>query len=177
MFKLRELRRDDLPEITRWRSDRRLIDCLGAPYRYIGPEIDESWFDSYLKGRSSTVRCAIIDDCDENDILGLATLASIDWVHRSCEFHIMIGDSNCQGKGLGTFALDEMLRHAFLDLGLHRVELSVLSDNARAQHVYKKAGFVLEGTRRGAVYKNGKYVDMHFMGLLRDEWAGLDGAQ
>lgn len=177
MLKLRELIRDDLSNITRWRSDRQLIDCLEAPYRYIGPEIDEVWFDSYLKNRSSTVRCAIVDDRNEGDILGLATLASIDWVHRSCEFHIMIGNSDCRGKGLGTFALGEMLRHAFLDLGLNRVELSVLEDNVRARHVYEKVGFVLEGTRRKAVYKNGKYVDMHIMGLLRDEWIGLEGAR
>ena len=82
MLKLRELERKDLDEINHWRSKRSLIDCLGAPYRYIGPEIDAAWFDGYLRKRDSTVRCAVVDDSDESKILGLVTLASIDWVHR-----------------------------------------------------------------------------------------------
>ena len=49
MLELRELRRGDLAEVNRWRADRGRVGCLGASFRYIGPEVDESWFDAYLK--------------------------------------------------------------------------------------------------------------------------------
>lgn len=169
MLELRELQRGDLPAITSWRAGRGMIDCLGAPYRYIGPEIDERWFDSYLSSRSNTVRCAVADADSPAEILGLATLAGIDWVHRSCTFHIMVGPK-AQGRGVGTFALAGMLRHASSDLGLHRVELSVLDSNSRARSLYEKFGFVLEGTRRRAAFKNGRWEDMHVMAILADEW-------
>ena len=169
MLTLRELERKDLEIITGWRGDRSMIDCLGAPYRYIGPEIDEAWFNSYLTSRANTVRTAIVDDVEPEKILGLATLSSIDWVVRSCKFHIQIGPE-AQGKGLGSFAINEMLRHAFFDLGLNRVELAVLETNTRAQHLYKKMGFKQEGLMRQASYKNGKYVALFLMSILREEW-------
>lgn len=171
MLELRELMRGDLAEVNRWRADRGLVGCLGAPFRHIGPEVDEAWFESYLKGRASTVRCAVVEAGEPDCILGLATLASIDWVSRSCVFHIMVGPK-AQGRGVGTFALESMVEHAFLDLGLRRVELCVLDSNGRARRLYEKAGFVLEGTRRQAAYKGGKFEDLHVMALLRDEWTG-----
>lgn len=175
MYLLRELERGDLLTVTSWRSRRDVVDCLGAPYRYIGPEVDQGWFDGYLAGRSATVRCAVADAADPSKILGLATLASIDWVHRSCTFHIMVGPE-AQGRGVGKFALGGMLRHAFCDLGLNRVELAVLESNVRARSLYEKFGFMLEGTRRQAAYKNGRWEGVHTMGLLRSEWEALPPA-
>lgn len=166
---LRELERGDLNTITAWRASRELIDCLAAPYRFIGQEIDDHWFDGYLSSRASTVRCAVVDSGNPEQILGLATLADIDWVVRSAEFHIMVGPRT-QGQGVGTYAIREMLRHAFSDLGLNRVELTVLESNSRARSIYEKEGFALEGTLRAAAWKNGRYEDMHVMSILREEW-------
>jgi len=35
MYKLRELRKEDIPKINKWRNDSELINHLGAPFRYI----------------------------------------------------------------------------------------------------------------------------------------------
>ncbi len=171
---LRELERGDLNSVTAWRTSRELINSLAAPYRFIGREIDERWFDGYLSGRASTVRCAVVDSESPEQILGLATLANIDWIVRSAEFHIMVGPE-AQGQGVGTYAIREMLRHAFSDLGLNRVELTVLESNSRARSIYEKEGFTLEGTLRAAAWKNGRHEDMHVMSILRDEWNSKDG--
>ena len=45
--------------------------------------------------------------------IGLISLVSIDYMNQSAELHIMIGDTNNQGKGAGTFAVRAMLEHAF----------------------------------------------------------------
>lgn len=169
MYSLRELSRSDLTEINRWRSDRELIDGLGAPFRYIDLAIDEKWYEGYLNGRANTVRCVVADEETTNSPLALVTLASIDWVSRVCELHIMVAPG-CQGQGVGTYAVGAMLQHAFLDLGLRRIELSVLADNARARALYAKAGFAEEGVKRSARYKNGSYHDLCIMALLKEDW-------
>ena len=102
-------------------------------------------------------------------ILGLVTLAGIDHLRQSATLHIMIGSSKNRGRGMGTFAVLSMLRHAFYDLNLHRVELSVLATNEAAIGLYEKCGFSREGTRRQACYKQGKFVDMYEYGILRGE--------
>ena len=56
---LRELAREDIPVVNRWRQDRDLVDGLGAPARYITEEVDHAWFEDYLRRRGVDVRCAI----------------------------------------------------------------------------------------------------------------------
>ena len=63
-----------------------------------------------------------------------------------------------------------MLKHAFDDMNLNRVELEVLSSNSRAIHLYEKIGFEKEGIKKEAAYKKGFYVDVLFMGLLKKQW-------
>ena len=168
MYKLREIERKDLVEINRWRNDPKLIDCLGAPFRYINIDVDNKWFDGYMANRNQAIRCAVTDL--EDHILGLVSLVSIDHLNQSAEFHIMVGDRANQNKGIGSFALDQMLYHAFENMNLQRIELTVLEDNARAQHVYEKKGFIREGIKRKAKYKNGRFVDMYLYAILKEDY-------
>ena len=168
-FKLRELARKDLNIINSWRNDKDLISYLGANYRYIDLEIDVAWFDNYLKERNRTVRCSIVDESDT--IIGLISLTNIDYINSSAELHIMIGNMANREKGIGQFAILEILNHAFNNLNLHKVELQVLCTNKRAIHVYEKVGFKQDGILRDACFKNGEYLDMIVMSILKDEFS------
>lgn len=168
MYRLRELERKDIETINRWRNDPELIECLGAPFRFINADVDQRWYDQYMNSRNSCVRCAVVDE--SNEILCLVSLMSIDNVNRSAHLHIMIGGAEHRGKGIGTFAVRALISHAFNNLNLRRIELGVLTNNAAAIRLYEKTGFVREGVKRQAVYKNGKYVDLIMMGLLRTDF-------
>lgn len=168
MYKLRELERRDIETINSWRKKEDLIKNLGAPYRYINFDVENEWFDNYLKNRNTTIRCAITTEKDE--IIGLVTLADINVVNRTAVLHIMIGDEENCGKGIGSIAIRKMLKHAFLDLNLNRVELEVLTENIRAKKTYEKLGFKFEGVRREACFKNGEYINMEIMSILRKEF-------
>jgi UDP-4-amino-4,6-dideoxy-N-acetyl-beta-L-altrosamine N-acetyltransferase len=168
MYKLRELEKKDLETINKWRNDPELISMLGAPFRFINLEVDEKWFAGYMNNRGNTVRCAIVEETND-DILGLVSLVSIDHLNQSAEFHIMIGNKENQGKGMGTFAVNAMLQHAFYNMNLQRVELTVLEDNTRARHLYEKCGFVQEGVKRKAKYKNGKFINMLLYSVLKED--------
>lgn len=169
MYKLRELEVRDIPTINKWRNDPELIKLLGAPFRYVNTSTDLNWFENYLKSRSNVVRCAIVDP-KEDDILGLISLVSIDHLNQCAELHIMIGETINQGKGIGTFAVKEMLNHAFDNLNLQRIELTVMAHNSRAIHLYEKIGFVREGIMRRSRYKNGRFVDVLMYSILKNEF-------
>lgn len=171
MFRIREIERKDLLEINKWRNDPELISLLGAPFRYINLDVDVKWFDSYMSNRGNAVRCAITED-DNDEILALVSLVSINYMNQSAEFHIMVGNFENQGRGIGTFAINEMLNHAFNNMNLQRIELTVLDDNERAIYLYEKCGFVKEGKKRKARYKNGKFVDVLMYSILKSEFVG-----
>lgn len=173
MYRLRELQKQDIPVINKWRNTRELIDCLGAPYRYINIDVEDRWYENYLNNRNNSIRCAIYMKEEQDDILGLVSLTNINRINQSADFHIMIGEQNNRQKGIGFFATKEILRHAFKDMNLYRIELTVLESNIRAINLYEKIGFKREGVKRKSVYKNGEFVDMVIMGMLKDEYLEL----
>jgi len=69
-------------------------------------------------------------------------------------------------KGVGTALLRHMIDWAKNSNVIKRIELDVMAHNERAIHVYEKLGFKLEGRKLAAMYKDGGFIDVYFMGLL-----------
>ncbi|WP_107942072.1 GNAT family N-acetyltransferase [Metasolibacillus fluoroglycofenilyticus] len=175
MYRLRELQREDIPKINKWRNNEELIRLLGAPFRFINIDVDYKWYDNYMSNRDRAVRCAIVDTENKHDILGLVSLTNIDLLNQSAIFHIMIGDANVRGKGLGHFATTKILLHAFTNMNIHRIELSVLTNNIPAIQLYEKVGFKKEGISRESIYKDGQFVDVQIMSILKYEFLNSQG--
>ena len=71
------------------------------------------------------------------------------------------------GQGVGTALMTAALELADGWLQLRRVELTVFTDNAPAIRLYKKFGFVLEGTHKEYAFRDGVFVDAYTMARLR----------
>jgi len=115
----------------------------------------------------SCIWLAIINKKTKEHI-GNLELSNIDWIHRKCEFKIIIDKDN-HSKGYGTQAAKLILRHAFGTLNLHRVYLSVSEDNKKAIGLYEKLGFTQEGKIREGLLRNAKWHNIVFMGILESE--------
>jgi RimJ/RimL family protein N-acetyltransferase len=170
MITLREISREDLPIINRWRRDPVVADGVGAPHRFIGLDVDLKWYEDYLTRRSSEVRCAVCL-ADSSELVGMVSLTRIDYVHRNAEYNAVVGEHGAQNRGVGTAATRAMVRHGFFDLNLHRIYVSVLRQNISSIRMCEKAGFREEGTIREGAYKNGRYHDLVLMGVLKGEVA------
>lgn len=105
-----------------------------------------------------------IDQC-----MGEVVLNEWDEGNGSCNFRILIGP-NGRDRGLGSEATRLLVDYAFTHLPLHRIELEVFAFNPRAQRVYEKAGFVVEGRRRDALLFDGERIDAIMMSILKPEW-------
>jgi RimJ/RimL family protein N-acetyltransferase len=102
--------------------------------------------------------------------IGNIDLHQIDWKNRHAELGITIGEKAYWNQGYGTDAICSMLKLAFREMNMHRIQLRVDADNARAIRCYIKAGFKKEGTLRDAVFREGKYIDQHIMSILQQEF-------
>lgn len=109
--------------------------------------------------------------CDlHNNILGEAVLMDIDDDNKSCHFRIAIFNKKLCGQGIGYNATSEMLRVAFEELKLHRVELEVFDYNLRAKKMYEKVGFRVEGLKRDGILIENEYRGVYIMSILEDEY-------
>lgn len=170
MIFLRELTREDIPTINNWRQSRDLQDFFASPFRYINIETDEEWFNNYMKSRNTQVRLSICLK-ETNEIIGMASLVDIDRISRKAVYGgIMLGHANHRMKGIGKEVTKLLLSHAFLDLNLHRVQGLWLLTNHASIKMGEACGFKREGVLRNAAYKNGEYVDLLLMAILRPEF-------
>jgi RimJ/RimL family protein N-acetyltransferase len=101
--------------------------------------------------------------------LGEAVLNDLDAANGVCGFRIALAGPHVYGRGFGTEITRLVLGYAFDTVGLHRVELQVYAFNPRAQRVYEKCGFRVEGRRREALLWDGERVDVLDMGILRTD--------
>jgi RimJ/RimL family protein N-acetyltransferase len=106
----------------------------------------------------------------EQRLIGFIALGEFNHPAHEAWVGIGIGDVAHRGKGYGTDAMDLILRFAFLELNLNRVSLDVFEYNTRGVRAYEKAGFKLEGRERESIFRDGKWWDTLFMGVLKKEW-------
>ncbi len=169
---LNAITRDDVPQFGRWFGNLELLGYLWTNPIFPQTQEDETeWFESMRKSDNFTFA---IRTLHHNLLIGSTSIQSLDWKNRCAMFGIAIGDPNYWGQGYGTDATRVILRYAFLELNLHRIELNVYSINTRAIKSYEKVGFTLEGTKRQAAFRDGQYFDIYIMGILRDEWRALN---
>ncbi|MFF3498248.1 GNAT family N-acetyltransferase [Streptomyces sp. NPDC003247] len=129
-----------------------------------------SWYAT-RSGSPDRLDLAVTDRAT-GELVGEVVLYEWDPDARSCTFRTLIGPRG-RDRGIGTEATRLVVGYGFERLGLHRIQLEVYGDNARARRVYEKAGFVVEGVRREAALRDGVWVDEVLMALLDREWAAL----
>ena len=99
------------------------------------------------------------------DHIGNVCLDSLNWINRSAEFSIIIGDKEYWGKGIATNVLQLILCHAFIKLNLERVWLGTSEDNIGMQKSAIKAGMKREAVLIKNLFINGKYSDSIIFGI------------
>ena len=74
-----------------------------------------------------------------------------------------------RGRKVGDETARLIQRHLVRDLGFHRLQLEVYGFNERAQAHAERSGFVREGVRRKAYWRNGEWVDGILFGFVEED--------
>lgn len=133
---LDELTDADSGALHRWINDRELVELSGT-YAPVAREQHDAWFAAVR----ADPQIAIFAIREDERLVGSCQLIRDPGAPDEAELRIRIGERDAQGRGLGTEALHLLLRHGHLRLGLKRIWLQVLDDNARAIAAYERVGF------------------------------------
>jgi RimJ/RimL family protein N-acetyltransferase len=173
----------DAPLLAAWWNDRRVRRWMTPPFFPCAAESVKQRLErlnpsergkandhaKFVFGRKGTTRIGTTRNGTAAPI-GDAGLYAIDWIDRQAEFGISIDPAHWN-QGYGREVTGQMLRYAFDELNLHRVELRVIGNNFRGIKAYQACGFVHEGTKRQAAFLDGRWEDVLLMAVLREEWA------
>jgi RimJ/RimL family protein N-acetyltransferase len=169
---LRPIEREDAEFIQRCMNDPRV-------WRHaldVDPTNREQFSEFFEDVLSATdglgVRCLA---CDGEDPLGVVTLTGSQYGPdetaraRSAELAYWF-DPEAHGQGYGSDAAARLVRYAFEDRNLRRIEAYCGSFNEASAGLLESVGFEREGVHREAAWYRGEYHDAYSYGLLREEW-------
>ena len=116
--------------------------------------------------RGTTLPHVII--CD-GAVVGRVTLTDITrGTFQSCHLGYWVSQSH-NGRGLATAAVGEIVRIAFEELGLHRVEAGTLLHNTRSQAVLARNGFARFGVAPAYLKIAGAWQDHALYQVLSED--------
>jgi RimJ/RimL family protein N-acetyltransferase len=120
------------PEIPRW-------TLVPSPY---GEADARAWMGRVADGLAAGTRVtfAVVGCDDPGVLLGSVGLQAIDWDVRAADVGYMLG-AHARGRGSATRAVQLVAGWAFGALGLERLELRTIAENARSRAVAERAGF------------------------------------
>ena len=165
---LRDSTFEDCMQFAQWETDPRVTEFFtindGRGYEEITREFFEREGDPTQKQFTVCLK-------EDKSAIGRIYISSINSHYDSLDIsRIYIADVNNRGKGYGKEALLLALKWAFEEKHVERVTLDHFTGNEIAGSLYEKVGFKREGVMRHGGKKNGKYVDLHLMSILRNEY-------
>lgn len=106
----------------------------------------------------------------EDSFVGVCGFQPIHRANRRGEIGYWLAP-NAEGQGIMTAAVRALVDHAFLELGLNRVQIQCGARNYKSQAIPQRLGFVEEGAMQQGELLHGTYHDLITFRMLRSEWA------
>lgn len=168
-------------------------DCALRPFREADLELWASWFNNQdtvqfmeqgffpctaeeQKKRLETMydsrenlQLAIVTK-DGERLVGTVGLHGIDWIHRTADISVILGDASVRGKGIGREAVKLLIEHGFKKLGLHKLTAGMVASNEKSYQLFRSLGFKDEARFREQLFIQGRHQDLIKLGLLASEF-------
>jgi ribosomal-protein-alanine N-acetyltransferase len=74
------------------------------------------------------------------------------------------------GRGLAVEAGRALLNHLFASYDVERIQAHFMEGNTASGRVLEKLGLTFEGVHRRGLFHRGRFWDLHWYAVLRDEW-------
>ena len=165
---LRPLTRADAAAFVPWVNDPEVTRTLAIGARAMDVRAEEVFIEKMNASTYDVLFGIVVRETDR--LIGSTGLSQIDLRNQNASFGMMIGEKSAWGKGYGTEATRLVVRYAFEELHLNRVQLHVYAYNLRGIRVYEKVGFRREGVLRQAHVYDNRFWDTVVMAMLREEW-------
>ncbi len=168
---LRAIEESDLPELHRWGNDPDICQMLAGWHFPTSMDDQRAWLQSF-NVNSLHQRYAI--DTPDLGLIGTANLVDINWKDRNAFHGMLLGDKDMRGKGYGVDTIMAVMRYAFEELGLQRLDGSMIEYNTPSLGVYlKKCNWKEEGRQRNYYFRKNQWWDKIVVGITRDDYSDL----
>ena len=168
---LRAIEATDIDALHHWNNDPEIQNNLGGWHFPTSRASVEKWVGSF---RIDSTDQRFIIEAEGHGAVGMANLVQINWKDRNGFHGMLIGDRNLHGRGIGASVVSAIMRYAFEELGLERIDTTIVEYNAASLKLYlQKCGWVEEGRKARAIYRQGRFWTNVLLGVTRAQYDAL----
>lgn len=158
----------DIDLLNKWGNDPEIQNWLGG-WHFPTSKNDVINWKSNLSANSLNQRFSIYTD--DLGLIGTANLVDIDWKNRNAFHGMLLGDVEIRGKGYGVDTVMAIMKYSFEELGLNRLDGSIIEYNYSSLKLYiNKCGWKEEGRQRNWYFRKNQYWDRIIVGITRDDY-------
>lgn len=166
----RAFEEEDAELIYQWMNDDELKNLSVGVNRRMCREEAREWVRIRMKDSRNQVFWAICSK-DTNKMIGYASLVNIHYINSSAETGaILIGDKDYNDGLAWIEAALFMFEYGFERLNLNRIYGVCFKEHKMSCLMAKALHEETEGIMRQAVFKNGKYHDLVYSAMLKDDY-------
>ncbi|MFF5173094.1 GNAT family N-acetyltransferase [Micromonospora sp. NPDC000089] len=164
---LRAMDAGDGEALWRWNHDPEVMRWMNTRYPQSRDRVTR-WLDERARNDYAEALFGIETHADRT-LIGLVQLHDAEPEVGTAKLDVYLGEKDHWGKGYATDAVRTACRFGFAEMRLHRIALTVVTENHAAVAVYRKVGFVEEGRLRQSFRREGRWYDQLTMALLEGE--------
>lgn len=169
-FLLRQIQQEDRAQIYAALSNPRVIAHYGISYDSEAATQEQIDWYRLMEQSQTGYWWAICSAEAPAQILGSCGIYEIDIYNRNADLGYWLLPEHW-GLGIMHECLLSVLRFAFEDLQLHRLEVEIEPANIASAKLVRKLGFTWEGRRREVARRDDAYLDLNYYALLAPEAA------
>ena len=162
---LRAIEESDLQQLLLWRNNPDLRKFF-REFRELNMMQQGEWYN-HIVCKSQNEYMFAIHDMSIDKLIGCCGCVYINWVHRSCDFSIYIGDEGVYIDSRAYLAGQLLIDYAFNTLNLKRIWTEIYDFDYMKKEFLEKLNFRVEGTFKSSNFHNGKYHDSWLYALVK----------
>ena len=169
---LRAIEERDLEQLHIWANDSELWSLLGGWKTATHLQSLKAWYAS--QGTDAKHLRYVIEDKHDHTLIGTANLINIDMKNGNAFHGMLLGHTDRRSKGYGTDTVMSLMRYAFDELRLERLDTDIIEYNKASLGLYTgKCGWKEEGRQRRWHFRKGAYWDRVIVGITRQDYEAL----
>lgn len=168
---LKAIETEDLNCLNQWANDPEIQYWLGGWHFPTSFNDIQTWHNN-LNTNSTNQRFSIFTN--DLGLIGTANLVEIDWKNKNAFHGMLLGNKEIRGKGYAVDTVMAIMRYAFEELGLQRLDGSMIEYNQASLKMYiEKCGWKVEGSKKQWYFRKNKFWDKIIVGITRDDYFNL----
>lgn len=167
----RDFEERDIEFVWKCKNDEELNKMIVGQFKPFTYEDAKKWVYGCMGEHDTFKFWAICTNDEQQRIIGWLSLSEIDRINQSVSTHsIVIGDTDYNDGITWIESVLFMLEYSFEKLKFNRVYGVSLVGHKMSNIIGNLMFMQTEGILRQAIFKNGQYYDLQYVGIIKDEY-------